>query len=252
MQMTTQITTQTPDAANGNIGIIIGGVIGGVAFLAVVFVIVCCVRRKRLLANSRGKLEFNYPNVNPGFEPETNIAMDIMQPIGGMKFPVEMADPRYSLFSEFGSNCSSIKSSQSSKSMLSITSNRSKEQKDEHETVSHMNTPSGLMAFLRQSIFRRRSRSLTTIAYATENHTTNRKSKSLTDLDKDGITKISENVQYRHSAGFPVSNDTIMGNNHIQTHDSADDNRNLHDSGIAETELWTMSSEIHCDVRIHH
>jgi hypothetical protein len=38
----------------------------------------------------------------------------------------------------------------------------------------------------------------------------------------------------------------------IQTHDSADENRNLHDSGIAETELWTMSSEIHCDVRIHH
>jgi hypothetical protein len=92
--------------------------------------------------------------VNPGFEPETNIAMDIMQPIGGMKFPVEMADPRYSLFPEFESNCSSIKSSQSSKSMLSITSNRSKEQKDEHETVSHMNTPSGLMSFLRQSIFK--------------------------------------------------------------------------------------------------
>ena len=146
-----------------------------------------------------------------------------MQPIGGMKFPVEMADSRYSLFPEFESNFSS----QSSKSMLSITSNLSKEQKDEHETVSHMNTPSGLMAFLRQSIFKRRSRSLTNIASATENHTINSKSKSLTDLDKDGITKISENVQYRHS-----TNDTIMGNNHIQTHDSADDNRNLHDSGI--------------------
>ena len=162
-----------------------------------------------------------------------------MQPIGSIKLPEEMDKSRFSLFSEFESSCStrsnrSIKSSQSSKSMSPITSNRSKVQKDKRDTVSHMNTPSGFMAFMRHTFFRRRSRSLTNIASVEEdNHTINRKSKSLTDLDKDGITKVSDNVEYRHTAGFPISNDKSMGNNYImQTHDSADDNRNLHDSGF--------------------
>lgn len=163
-----------------------------------------------------------------------------MQPMGRINLPEELAKPRYSLFSDLGSNSSrlsnrSIKSSQSSKSILTITSYRSREQKDEHETVSHMKTPSGLMAFVRQTIFKRKSRSLTDILVVSaieDNHTIKRRSKSLTDLDKVGITKISENVEYRHSDGFPISNETIMGNNHIQAHDSADDNPNLHDSGI--------------------
>jgi len=206
--------------------------------------------RKRLLANARRKQEVHY---NPAFDPEIRIddshLASEMQPIGSINLPGELAKSRNSLFPEFGSISSrlsnhSIKSSQLSKSMLPITSNRSKEQKDKHETVSHMNTPSGLMAFVRQTFFKRRSRSLTNIhvASAKDNHTNNRKSRSLTDLHKDDITKVSENVEYRHSAGFPVSNDTIVGNDHIQTHDSADDNRNLHDSGIRCDSIVEMSS----------
>ncbi|CAC5411000.1 unnamed protein product [Mytilus coruscus] len=175
------------------LGIIIGGSFGGVVFVALtVVVLVCCIKRCRSTADKQEILSEVPVSFSSGNGPGGSSVNIDMQPIDDrLNLPVEISQPRDSLFTDFSFGALLRRSSnRSMKSLKSIKSNRSNHQKNRKRDKidnrpEYLNRPSQLMAFMWQTIRRRRSRSFSNTNSQDNFKTKVSKSKSLNDLSDD-------------------------------------------------------------------
>ncbi|CAG2256224.1 unnamed protein product [Mytilus edulis] len=200
------------DTNADSIGSIIGGSLGGVVFVAItVVVLVCCIKR----GNSTGGSSVNID----------------MQPIDDrLNLPVEINQPRDSLFTDLSFGALLRRSS--NRSMKSIKSNRSNRQKNikrdrVDDRPQYLNRPSQLMAFMWQTIRRRRSRSFTNTNSQNNFKRKVSKSKSLNDLTDELNSK--SHLEVHKTCTDPSmskynsqSTETISTNDAISIKDDSD------------------------------